>query len=296
MDYTDLKNFTALARTLHFAKASRIVHLSPSALTRSIQRIEEEVGHDLLERNRRNTKLTPAGELFLTFAQKSIDELEKCQALLDGGEDEISGKLSIYSSVTAVYTILQKVLRPFRNQYPKVHINLATGTVADAIGRVLDKEADCAVAAMPDKLPGRISFLPLTTTSLVLIAPKGFDNVPVYSKKGVIDFEKTPIIMPHKDVSREQQSNWFKQQNIRPSIYAEVAGNEAIIAMVSLGFGIGIVPGIVLNQSPLKNTVEIINQTLPLKPYVIGVVYLNKRHHDPLISAFNNTAGSIFLN
>ncbi|MBN2527626.1 MAG: HTH-type transcriptional activator IlvY [Deltaproteobacteria bacterium] len=294
MDSMDLQSFMAVATTLHFGKAARLVHLSPSALTRSIQRLEQELNHELFFRDRRHVSLTPAGNRFLSFAQRTLDEWAQCRAILDAGEDELSGKLSIYSSVTAAHTILQDVLRPFRNQYPKVHVHLLTGTVADAILRIQDKTADCAVAAMPQKLPAGVGIIPLTTTSLECIAPIGFDNIPVYQANGAVDFAQTPLIMPDKDVSRNQQTHWFKSKHIRPVVYAEVAGNEAIIAMVSLGFGIGFVPGIVLNQSPLKNRIQVINVSPPLNPYAIGVVFREKRRNDPVIMAFCNVARNCF--
>ena len=294
MNYEDLKSFIAVVQTLHFGKAARKVHLSPSALTRSIQRLEQELNHPLFARDRRNVQLTPAGKHFFLFAEKTLNDWEQCRAVLNAEENKISGKLSLYSSVTAVYTILQEVLRSFRNQYPGVHVHLATGAVADAIGRIQDNSADCAVAAMPNVLPPGVIFLPLTTTALICIAPIGFDNVPVLKKNGAIDFARTPVVMPDRDVSREQQTRWFRRQKIRPNVYAEVSGNEAIIAMVSLGFGIGIVPLIVLHQSPLKNSVQRVTLSPPLHPYAIGVAVREKRREDPLINAFCEATQILF--
>ena len=290
MDYSDLKYFVALAETLHFAKAARKAHISPSALTRSIQRLETEVEHPLFFRDRRNVTLTPAGRIFLAYAEGALADWEKCRTALKRHGGDVRGTISIYSSVTAVYSILSEVLRPFRNRYPDVHVNLATGTVAEAIGRVLDGAVDCAVAAMPDRLPSKVSFSSLTTTALVFIAPVGFRQIPCLDDEGRVDWRRTPIIMPDRDVARERQERWFEDRHITPTIFAEVAGNEAIIAMVSLGFGIGIVPEIVLNQSPLKEKVQKLDVSPPLPPYAIGVVCLTHRQTDPLIAAFFEVA------
>jgi LysR family transcriptional regulator, positive regulator for ilvC len=296
MDHSDLKYFVALAETLHFAKAARKTHISPSALTRSIQRLEAEVEYPLFVRDRRNVELTPAGLVFLSYAEGVLADWEKCRAALETEQGVVRGVISVYSSVTAVYTILAEVLRPFRNRYPDVHVNLATGTVADAIDKVLDKAVDCAVAAMPDKLPRSVLFASLTTTELVFIAPMGFRRIPYLNKKGEVDWRRTPIIMPDRDVARERQERWFEAQHIAPTIFAEVAGNEAIIAMVSLGFGIGIVPEIVLNQSPLKKRVQKLDISPPLPPYAIGVVYLKHRQKDPVIAAFCEVARATIRN
>ena len=55
------------------------------------------------------------------------------------------------------------------------------------------------------------------------------------------------------------------------NIYADVSGNEAIIAMVSLGCGIGIVPGLVLEQSPIKNEVQIFEIKPGLKVFIYSL-------------------------
>ena len=292
MDHSDLKYFVILAEALHFAKAARKAHLSPSALTRAIQRVETEAGRPLFVRDRRSVSLTPSGRVFLAYAEGALADWEQCRAALDSQAGDVRGAFSIYSSVTAAYSILSDVLRPFRNRYPDVHVNLATGTVADAIGKVLDKTVDCAVAAMPDKLPRSVTFVGLTTTALVFIAPVGFRQIPVYDERGAVNWQKTPLIMPDRDVSRERQERWFAAERISPTVFAEVAGNEAIIAMVSLGFGVGIVPEIVLNQSPLKHKVQKLDVSPPLPPYAIGVVYLSRRQTAPVISAFCEIAVS----
>ena len=49
---------------------------------------------------------------------------------------------------------------------------------------------------------------------------------------------------------------WLEQQAARPEVYAEVDGNEAILAMVALGCGVGIVPELVRKDSPLRGRIE----------------------------------------
>ena len=75
-------------------------------------------------------------------------------------------------------------------------------------------------------------------------------------------------------------------------IYAQIAGNEAIVSMVSLGFGVGIVPRIVLDNSPLADQVRVLDVRPGLDPYEVGLFALDKRLASPLISAFwSGTAG-----
>ena len=61
MDYEELRLFLHLSRSLHFGRTSRECHVSPSALSRTIQRLETEVGQPLFTRDRRSVELLPAG-------------------------------------------------------------------------------------------------------------------------------------------------------------------------------------------------------------------------------------------
>ena len=73
---------------------------------------------------------------------------------------------------------------------------------------------------------------------------------------------------------------------MQANIYAQVAGNEAIVSMVSLGFGVGVVPQIVLDNSPLAQTVQVINVQPALEAYEVGLFTLEKKLSSPLINAF----------
>ena len=79
---------------------------------------------------------------------------------------------------------------------------------------------------------------------------------------------------------------WFEERGLTPTIYAQVAGNEAIVSMVSLGFGVGVVPRIVLDNSPLADKVQVLDVQPELEPYEVGLFALEKKLKSPLIRAF----------
>ena len=66
----------------------------------------------------------------------------------------------------------------------------------------------------------------------------------------------------------------------------ELIGNEAIIAMVSLNYGVGIVPELVLNKSPLKDKVKQISMSPALNPYKVGICIQKKGRFMPTVQAF----------
>ena len=72
MDLRDLKLFLHLAESRHFGRSSKAMHVSPSTLSRQIQRLEEELGQPLFQRDNRTVQLTSAGEQLKNFAQQTL--------------------------------------------------------------------------------------------------------------------------------------------------------------------------------------------------------------------------------
>ena len=83
---------------------------------------------------------------------------------------------------------------------------------------------------------------------------------------------------------------WFEERNARPSIYAQVAGHEAIVAMVGLGLGVGIAPELVIAASGMESRVEYIEVDRPLPALSIGMCALRQRLQSPLVRALWDVA------
>jgi LysR family positive regulator for ilvC len=285
MDIRDLKLFRHLADTLHFGRTSQACNITPSGLTRTIQRLETELNKPLFIRDNRSVVLTPAGKMFRDYAEDVIQRWNELQKSLST-DSTLRGELSIYCSVTAILGILPDILGRFRTAYPEVHINLQTGDAAMALAKLLNGEVDVTIAALPDRRPPHLESIKIIETPLLFIAPARFPETVVYAADGTIDWPKTPLIIAERGLSRTRAQRWFVEAKIQPTIYAQVAGNEAIITMVSLGCGIGIVPALVLEKSPLQDQVTIIEPAPRLKPFSVGICTIGKNRTNPIVQAF----------
>ncbi len=284
MDTRELRFFTHLAGSLHFGRTSRACNITPSTLTRTIQRLEEEIGEQLFIRDNRSVSLTTAGELFRNYAEDVILRREQLRIQL-AREQKLGGTISLYCSVTAAYSILPDIFQQFRTAYPQVHIKLMTGDAARALTHLQNREVDVTIAALPKKVPQRVAFLKIMETPLVFIGPTNYEDTVRYSNNE-IDWQQTPIIMPDIGLSRQRIDRWFAGKKITPDIYAKVAGNEAIIAMVSLGCGVGVVPLLVLEKSPLKKQVTILDISPKLSPFSIAICTMKRKTRSPQVQAF----------
>lgn len=287
MDMRPLTHFLSLAEVLHFGRASEACHISPSTLSRSIRQLEETLGAPLFERDNRHVALTRQGRIFQNYARDALEHWEAIRHSLMSEARELAGEISIYCSVTASYSFLYTLLSEFRAHHPRIELKLHTGDPAESVGRVLAGEEDMAITPQPRPLPDALAFKPMTTSPLVFIAPRETtDWMPSNPQTpNAAQWENVPMILSEAGLAREHCNTWFKALGVVPQIYAQVAGNEAIVSMVGLGFGIGVVPKIVLDNSPLRDRVVI----LPVKPelphYNVGLCVAKRRLKSPLIRA-----------
>ncbi len=291
MDIHELEVFLTTAELLHFGRASQSCHLSPSTLTRIIQRLEEELGKALFLRDNRTVQLSEAGEKFVIYARQAVDDFRSLQSSLSE-QETFSGTLSLYASITAVYSLLPDLLETYRKRYPDVQLELRTGAAETAVVKVETGEIDIAIAALPDRRQRGIEFLPIFTTPLIFIAGKSLAATLPRNHEGRLELSRIPLVLPQQGLSRRRLDAWLKLHGITPIISTEVSGNEAIIAMVHLGCGVGIVPRLVLERSPFVDDVVILNHTPRLEPYVVGLCSSKRNLKKPPVKAFWQLAGS----
>ncbi|MDH4039928.1 MAG: HTH-type transcriptional activator IlvY [Gammaproteobacteria bacterium] len=298
MDTRALSVFLSVADTLNFSRSGELLHMSVSAVSRTIRRLEDELGQPLLERDNRRVRLTGAGREFREYARRSIADWQRLQRKLGSG-GQLAGEVSLYCSVTATYSVLAPILEAFRSAHPAVEIMMHTGDQADGISRVLAGQDDVAVSGRPVQLPQRLDFLPLLESPLQLWAPAAECAVRQSVDAGDtaspgFDWGSIPFIVPERGITKEILDTWLRDRGIRPRVYAQVAGHEAIIAMVSLGLGIGIAPELVVEASGLARRVSRLALPEGLPPLAVGLCSLKQRLLSPLVKSLWDVAGQTY--
>ena len=285
MDIRELEIFLTTAELLHFGRASQACNLSPSALTRTIQRLEEQLDQALFVRDNRTVQLSPAGEQFCVYARQAVLDFQNFQDSL-AGRQRFVGTLSLYASITAVYSLLPDLLEGYRKAYPDVQLELRTGAAEKAVLQVESGEIDIAVAALPDRRSAGVEFLPIMTTPLIFIAGKQLAASICKIEDSQLDLARIPLVLPQAGLSRRRLDKWLKTNRITPNVSTEVSGNEAIIPMVHLGCGVGIVPQLVLERSPFRDDVVILDRMPQLEPYVVGLCSSKRNLQKASVGAF----------
>src|SRR5690606_39068193 len=112
-----------------------------------------------------------AGLLLREFARQTLGEYSRLRVSLQEQAEHLRGRLSLFCSVTASYSLLHDLLARFRQGFPSVELQLHTGDSAEALRRVVDNLDDLAIAALPDSVPPKLASFPLTQSGFVCVGP-----------------------------------------------------------------------------------------------------------------------------
>ncbi len=144
MNFQQIRYFLVLAQELHFWKTSEKVHISQSSLSRQIQALEEELGFKLLERDKRNVKLTDAGKFLQERWTILLDEMDHAQTQAKKISEGTMGRLTIAYPGSISSNFLPDLLRTFTDKMPEMKVELLEPTDADNEKLLMDYHIDIA--------------------------------------------------------------------------------------------------------------------------------------------------------
>jgi len=162
----DIETFLAAARSGSFAAAARVLRLTPSAISRSIARLEQRLGVALFRRTTRSLALTPEGEVYRGRMSALIEEIEEVEGNLGRESQGLRGKLRINASVPFGTQYLLPILPRFTALYPDVVIDLS---LSDAVVDLVEERADIAIRIGPLR-DARLKAKKLGHSRMVLVA------------------------------------------------------------------------------------------------------------------------------
>ncbi len=287
----DAADFLRICETENLTRAAQLAQVSTSTLSRSLNRLEDELQVKLCSRDQKGIALTAAGRRFRDFASDCLRRYNKLTVELKEEAHPLTGQVKIYCSVSASYIFIPRLLNELSLTHPNIEISLDTGDPANGLDLLTAKDSpDFVIAALPEQLPAHIHALPLLSFPLMLIAPKS----PLHKLKGYdgqnVDLSTAPFILAAHGQLRSEVDQWFSQLQIKPNVYAEVAGHEAIVSLCALGFGLAVAPRLVIELSPFKSDLR----QLPapgLKGFNLALCCLKERAYEPVLRAVLRAAG-----
>jgi DNA-binding transcriptional LysR family regulator len=255
MELKHLTSFIAVAEQLSFVRAADRLYLSQPALTGQIQRLEEELGVQLLARNRRSVKLTDAGKVFLVEARATLLRARQAADRAQKAARGEIGRLRIGFVSSAALEIVPGIVVAFRKQHPDITLDLMNLRTVSQVNRLISKTLDIGFLRLP------LSNEQLRTTVIhrepfVLVLPKGHPRS--RDKQVRIAQLRSERFVAY---GRRWAPGFFDsvtqmcvKQGFSPNIVQETGEMYTAIALIAAGVGVAILPkSVVLAQS--KNIV-----------------------------------------
>lgn len=124
LDLTAMRSFAMVAETGGVTRAAARLHLTQSAVSMQVKRLEDAIGAPLLDRARRGVSLTSQGELLLSYARKMIALNDEAWGRLTA--DDLEGEITFGVPSDVVYPYVPRVLRRFAREFPRVKVTLVS--------------------------------------------------------------------------------------------------------------------------------------------------------------------------
>jgi LysR family transcriptional regulator, hydrogen peroxide-inducible genes activator len=173
MELFQVRYFLALAGTLNFTRAAEACNVSQPALTRAIQRLEEELGGPLLHRERNLTQLTALGRAMLPHLQAAHAAAETAAAQAAAFRRRESEPLRLGIEVSLSTHVLAPVLGELQPRIGGFELGLVEAASPDLLERLMAGELDSAVLVDPEKSPERLERWRLFHERYVVLCPEG---------------------------------------------------------------------------------------------------------------------------
>ena len=283
MRYSQLKAFYSVARHGGFSRAAEAVFQTQPALSENVRKLEQE--HDVLlfHRERKQVRLTEAGEQLYLLTKRFFEIEEQIGEYLSESRSAVNGRLRII--VDSAHHVTDTLSR-FRERHPKVFVSLRTGNTGDVLNELRAYNAEIGVVGSVD--PGNeFQTVDLGRTPIIAIAAKGWLKTDI-DPLSLRDLASMPLVFREPgSKTRQKLEQEAARMNVTLAPVIEVEGREAMREVVASGGGIGFVSDAEFGNDtrlvrvPIKDADMWMSETL---------VFLSQRRDLRIIRAFMECA------
>lgn len=243
MDTKQLQTLIAIAEKGTFARAATTVFLTPSAVSQQIRALEQELKVELFDRSTRPSTLNPKGLQMVEVAKSLLSRIEDAKATITG--QRLIGTLNLGSVRTSAFTLLPQAIAVLNKKYPEVKIRLRGGNSEAMLADVAAGRLDAAMIAEHMAMPSGLRWRPFIREPLIVIAP---DTTAPGTAEELLT--RHPYIRFSSNVPLAHIIDTeLARLGVVPNEIAEIDTMSAIVACVTQGLGVSIVPHIVLPKT-----------------------------------------------
>jgi DNA-binding transcriptional LysR family regulator len=289
VELLQLAYFRVVAQLEHMTRAAEELNVTQPGLSRTIARLERELGVPLFDRRGRGLRLTQYGTAFLGHVNRVFQELDDAAAELRDMGGLVRGSVSL---AAGALHWLPEVLEPFLAVHPDVRFRLARRSLPELVRLVEDGEVDyCFVPDIPPS--ARTTWCHLRTAPIAVMVP------PSHRLAGRARVElreltdEEMILGKPGDILRETMDGYFRQLGIRPRVTSEVDEPAAVEDFVAAGLGVAFIPGL-LQPAPPHSLTARVAITDPLCELTLGLAWNTDRYLSLAARAFRDHVVAYF--
>lgn len=274
--------FKTVADQGSFRKAADLLGLTPSAVSHAISSMEGELGFSVLNRSKNGATLTNYGEHLLPYVNAVLNSDESLQQAIAefNGLKQGRVKIGCFSSVCTNW--IPDILQSFQEQYPDILIEVFQGTYDDVAYWIKNGIVDLGFLSVSSARD--IPIKPLCRDPLLCIVPRG--TVRENSKDYMdIDEMRDYQFVSQRESTDADIQNFLKENSLDVRSRCHVVDDLSTVAMVASGFGICLMPAMVMNDIPYEV------DCYPVKPdayRIIGLATLNPEFMAPAVRTMYN--------
>ena len=269
MDASDLKVFEAVARLGGIGRAAAALNTVQSNVTARVRSLEQELGTTLFERHARGVTLTAAGQRLVPYAAEVRDLFARAKrAAMDDGTPK--GPLTIGTLETTVAMRLPRIIASYAAAWPDVDLTLRTGTSAESIARVLQRELDGAFVAGPVDHVDLVHEMMFREELVVVTAPtiRGLQQI---GQAGALKM----LVLRVGCSYRQRLETVLAARGIVDVRALEFGSLDAIIGCVAAGIGITLLPRAIVAEAARGGDVRL--HVLPPGEAMVDTVFIHRR-------------------
>lgn len=239
MELDQLRYFLRVAEEGNYTRAAEQLSISQSALSRSILRLEEEIGQPVFERRSRGLSLTEAGTLLRTKVSEAIDILDTIKSeITDDGQ---TGRIRVGAIPTVAPFFLPDLLRRFSIDFPDAKLVVQEDTTEALLKSCSQGEIDVAILALPLQTK-YLEVQPLFDEELLLVLPV---DHPLVDKTSLAlsDIERLPfVLLGEAHCLSDNIVSFCRQQFFHPVSVERTSQISMVQELVSLSHGVSMIP------------------------------------------------------
>jgi DNA-binding transcriptional LysR family regulator len=242
VELRDLEAFLTAAQTGHFGRAAAARHLSQSALSKAIGRLEVELGVPLFDRPGRTVRLNRYGELLREHAEEAFRALDAGRAAVADAIDPRRGPVALAFIPTLGPRVVPRLIREFRAEHPRSRVQLSQGGAATVVEMLRSGHVDLALTSPAPTWP-EVQWTPLWTERLVLVTASEQDQPPPRRPVRLEAYRDRPFAALKTGYGlRTITDELFRRAGFTPRVVFEGSDVPTVRGLVGAGLGIAVLP------------------------------------------------------